>query len=86
MSRKKKVWLFSDNFIFNAVKDNFTKALKISKFHFDALTEKQADPGIAPLLASFAPVHTALENSESGKAIALGQRAGKESDRSDASR
>jgi len=74
---KRKAWIFSDNFILNAVKGNYTKALKVSKFHFDALTEKQADPGIAPLLADFTPVHTALENSESDKGIALGQRAGK---------
>lgn len=74
---KKAVWLFADNFILNSIKGNYTKALKVSKFHFDALTEKQADPGIAPMLTEFTPVHTALENSESGKGMALGQRAGK---------
>jgi hypothetical protein len=46
------------NFISNAVKDKIKATLKISTFHFEALTNQQADPEIAALLASYGRPNT----------------------------
>jgi len=43
---KKEIWIFSDNFIANAIRDNYLLALVIAKYHLDALIANMADADI----------------------------------------
>ncbi len=43
---KKELWIFSNNFIANAVRDNYLLALVIAKYHLDALIANMADADI----------------------------------------
>ena len=67
-------WLPAENFVRNAVRTNYTAALKVSTFHFNALTAAAADPVIAAILVLFTPFHNELLDSSSTKDGAVGSR------------
>ena len=70
-------WNLFVNFFLNATKGNFTKALKMSKFHFDALTAKS--PGnvfVQGLLTYFTPFHQAMQNADNARKAQSGGQHG----------
>ena len=67
-------WLPAENFVRNGVRENYTVAVKVSTFHFNALTAAIADPAFAALLVLFTPFHEELINSSSTKDGAVGSR------------
>ena len=68
-------WLPAENFVRNAVRKNYTIALKVSTFHFNALTAAApSDPAIAAQLVIFTPFHTNVVNTSSTKDGAAGSR------------
>jgi hypothetical protein len=71
---KKKGFQPTQNFIANAVRNNYRKAMQVSTYHINALTAEQSDPDIAALLAAYTPVHSALSDLLSEKSQDTGSR------------
>ena len=67
-------FLFAENFIANAVGQNYTVALIIGKYHLDSLTANNADPDIAAREAIFQIVYDSLKNAAISKAVDIGDR------------
>ena len=76
---KKKGLQFTQNFIEHSIGNNFTKAFKVSTYHFDKLTADAAlgDATAIALLALFAPKHNALKDFTTAKGVDLGGRKAK---------
>ncbi len=70
------IWQPGENFIRNGVRENYTTAVKVSTFHFNALTTQSSNAAIAALLTIFTPKHNALINASSTKESDLGDRIG----------
>jgi hypothetical protein len=66
----------TQNFIENAVRSLRT-AVKVSTFHFNALTNQQADPVVAAMLATYGPHHQVLVNIASEKDLDKGALRGR---------
>lgn len=67
-------WIFADNFIANAIGQNYTLSLVIAKFHLDALTANNADPEIAAREVVFQGLYDNLVNSDTTKGVTVGGR------------
>ena len=68
-------WLPAVNFVRSAVGTNYTIALKVSTFHFNALTAAApSSTTIAAQLVIFTPFHTNVVNTSSTKDGAAGSR------------
>ena len=61
----KTPWSYTINPFETATNDSYTKALKISTYHYDALAGVQTDPFFGPLYTTFASLHTTLRTNYS---------------------
>jgi hypothetical protein len=69
-----RIWIFADNFIANAVGQNYTKAVVIAKYHLDALTANNADVEIAAREVIFQGLYNNLTGAATTKGVATGGR------------
>ncbi len=69
-------WQPAENFVRNGVRGNYTVALKVSTFHFNALTAQSSNVAIAALLVLYTPYHNGLVSASTAKLSALGDRIG----------
>jgi hypothetical protein len=67
-------WMFGENFIANAVGDNYTLALVVAKFHLAALRANNADPEILAREGIFQLLYTDLVNKSVTKKKTIGDR------------
>jgi hypothetical protein len=75
----KKGFTPSQNFILHAVGKNYTKALKVAEYHYDALIDAAlgGDPDYVNMRNLFKPHYDGLIADSSAKDLQLGQRIGK---------
>ncbi len=67
-------FIFSQNFISNAVRNNYTIALIISEFHLNALTANNSDADIAAREVIFQTAHNNLVSADVSKDVTIGGR------------
>ena len=71
---KKLIWMFSDNFIINGIRDSYILALIVAKFHLDALTANNSDPDIAAREVIFQGKYDTLKAANLSKGVDTGDR------------
>ncbi len=76
MGKNKGAWLPAENFIRSGVRNNYTKALKVSTYHMAALNKKAGDPVFDALIKGFKPLNQAVLDSSSDKSGIVGDRMG----------
>lgn len=70
--REKGKWMYAENFISNGVAGNYTKALAVAKYHYNALSAARQIPEIDTIFLTFEVIYNELFRFSVAKAGSVG--------------